>query len=70
MKGDVNVRDVGVEFFPVVVCDTLIAVEEEPDELVSFGRPDTFPVPVGKDCVWAVVGDSFEVPVRVFHFEG
>ena len=69
VEGDVDVRDVGVEFFPVVVCDALIIFKEEPDELVGFGRPDTFPVPVGEDCVWAVVGDLFEVPVGVFSFE-
>ena len=69
VEGDVDVRDVGVEFFPVVVCDALIIVEEEPDELVCFGRPDTFPVPVGEDCMWAVVGDPFEVPIRIFRFE-
>ena len=37
VEGDVYVRDVRIEFFPVLVGDALIVVKVESEELVSFG---------------------------------
>lgn len=36
VKSDVDIRDVKVEFFPVLVSDALIIMKEEPVELVCF----------------------------------
>ena len=70
MEGDVNVRDVGIEFFPVLVGDALIVVKEEPEKLIGFSRPDAISIPGGVDGKRAFVGDSFKIPVGVFCFKG